>query len=302
MQRSFSNVSINSIDSTHSLDSTNSFGSTSSFDSSQTLQSLPSLYSVPSASRNVKLKKDLTSMRQQIENNCRKTVRRKKKKKGLDNLIVYYNDWDRWLRKHQKYTIVGGLSEGEFKILFTWFSNQMKNNPDDVRGIKVANVVDDFMESGLYADRAEAYSFVCKIDTKRNGEVTFDNFMAAMQDTKDVSQLNFLKKFVKNITPYNKSHGRQKTRACTSYASSRTFKPANSRAFSPTAFCSRGSNNATTSPLRKQSERNPKTNSRIPLSPVQIARKKNGHGHDDTHFPFLPSPITKKKSITEIIL
>lgn len=222
-QRTFSNSSLDSVDSTYSFNSSTSLESTTSLDSLLTQPSLPCVFQNPSATRNLQLRNEVKSIRHQIESNCRKTTRRPKQKKGLDKMIVHYGDWDKWLRKHKKGTearTVGGLSEGEFKLLFTWFSSRMKNNPDGVRGIKVASVVDEFMLSGLYEDRAEAYSFVCKIDTKRNGEVTFDNFIAAFQD-KDFSQLYVLKKFVKRITPktsrastsHSSRHGRGNHRA-----------------------------------------------------------------------------------------
>jgi hypothetical protein len=277
--RTFSIDSINSDNS--SVDSTLSLTSTASIDSLSSSSNLPNLYEVPSASRNLRLKNDIQSLRQQIEKNCRKSIKKKKKKNNLDNIVVSYNDWDKWLRKHKKDTIVGGLSAQEFKTLFNWFSSRMKNNPDNVRGIKVANVVDDFMETGLYEDRAEAYDFVCKIDTKRNGEVSFNDFMAAFENTTDVSQLHFLKNFAKEISPEKNKPDRSQmgSRAVTRLGKSRNCNRKSSR--SPTPMASVKANPRYPSILQEG-----RFHSGSPSS--------QGSNNHDTCLPSLPpSPIQK---------
>ena len=315
LQRTFSNSSFDSVDSTYSLNSVHSntsLGSTNSLDSLLTPSTLPNLFIIPSASRNVQFKNEVKSIRSEIENACRKSSRKqKKKKKGLDKLIVYYSEWETWLRKHRKGSTsrtVGGLSEGEFKILFNWFSSRMKSNPDGVRGINVALVVDEFMLSGLYADRAEAYSFVCKIDKKRNGQVTLEDFIAAFQD-KDVSQLYFLKKFVKEVTPAdNEKH---QTRAFTSHSVCRNLHTSHSQHRGRARRGGGGASGSSMSPsplaktllpVNHQPLLSNSPGQRNTMSPLGFRDESDDcaqeDGGDELRFPLIPSPIAvRKKSL-----
>ena len=223
LNRTFSNVSLTSVDSAGSCSSLTSLESTSSLEALHLTQNLPKLYKVPSASRNAQFKKDIKSIRHNLENNYRNAVR-KKKKICIHKRAMHYNDLEVWLRKHRMSAKVGGLTSSEFQSLFKWFRTRMESNPDKVRGIRVSNVVDDFVESGLFQDRAEAYSFMCLLDPKKNGQVTFDSFMAAFNETSlsDDAQLHTLKSFLSEVTPTSSPGKNQQRRAFTSHASSRT--------------------------------------------------------------------------------
>lgn len=97
---------------------------------------------------------------------------------------------------------VKGLCKRESDVFFAWFTDRMLkyqrpgHSGDANEEIPIQYVIDDFIETGLFSVRAEAFEFLKFVDKDRNGSVSVEEFSNVFRDIDDAEHISTMKSFI----------------------------------------------------------------------------------------------------------
>mmetsp|Transcript_16632 Transcript_16632/g.25031 ORF Transcript_16632/g.25031 Transcript_16632/m.25031 type:complete len:230 (+) Transcript_16632:224-913(+) len=149
------------------------------------------------------------AIRRSFEDNYKK-YRTAKRTKSYDALSLGYQELDMWLKKH-KVNITVRLTKKEFSTFWNWFTSRL----DDFQcedGIKIDRVIDDFVKNGVFKSRADSAFFLHRIDSDRNGSISFEEFMTGLTCGTDSQQIMLLRKFITSLQADKKKIDRRKAK------------------------------------------------------------------------------------------
>lgn len=135
----------------------------------------------------------------QEEKKKRREQKQKKRSSHYDELCLQYQYAQNWLSKRNAQVSVR-LTKSELKQFMKWFDSRMVDSnygKDD--GIDVEKVSKEFVKHGIFEDELEAADFLAKVDSDKNGALSYHEFKEGVEKVNDYLQVMLLKKFIHSL-------------------------------------------------------------------------------------------------------
>ena len=91
------------------------------------------------------------------------------------------------------------LTRKESEAFFDWFVERMTKYGDRSTEIGIQYVIDDFIATGVFATRAEAFEFLRFVDKDRNGSVSVEEFTNVFCDIENPEHIYIMKNFIREL-------------------------------------------------------------------------------------------------------